>query len=311
MHLIMKQRRTSAPQSQLGARIRGAFCASALVLIAPTAGAQESEAPTPTGPDRAACVAAHTKAQELKRGGQLLEAQTELQVCSSAGCPGAIISDCGQWISDLEQMTPSMVFEVRVDGKQVTDFQIQVDGTPVSDLSKALKVNPGRHVVRVEVPQFEPKEETVVLPEGQRMRLVPFEFESPKPEAAAEIVESAPPPAAPVMERPTPVVVYPLLGVGVLGLGAFGVLSFLGKSEQSDLEDKCSPRCTDADLDSMKSYYLIGDISAGVGAAALIGAGIVYLARPSEPAVDTAASVRIGPTAGDLRSFGVSVQRTW
>jgi hypothetical protein len=282
------------------------------MLLAQTAGAQASEAPTATGPDRTACVAAHTKAQELKRGGQLIEAQAELQICSSAGCPGAIISDCGQWIADLEQTTPSMVFEVRVDGKQVTEFQIQVDGTVVGDPSKALKVNPGRHVVRVEVAQFEPKEETVVLPEGQRMRLVPFQFDSPKPEAMAETVESAPPPAPQVMERPTPVAVYPLLGVGVLGLGAFGVLSFLGKSEQSDLEEGCSPRCTNADLDSMKSYYLIGDISAGVGAAALIGAGIVYLARPSEPALDTAASVRIGPTsAGDLRSFGVSVQRTW
>jgi hypothetical protein len=296
----------------LEARSRGVLCASALVLIAQTAGAQESAAPAQTGPDRAACVAAHTKAQELKRGGQLLEAQTELQICSSAGCPGALISDCGQWISDLEQMTPSMVFEVRVDGKQVTDFQIQVDGTPVTDPSKALKVNPGRHVVRVEVPHFESKEETVALPEGQRMRLVSFQFDSPKPEAAAEMVESAPPPAPLVMERRTPVIVYPLLGVGVLGLGAFGVLSFLGKSEQSDLESECAPRCSDDDLEPMKSYYLIGDVSAGVGAAALLGAGIVYLARPSAPAVDTAASVRIGPTsAGDFRSFGVSVQRTW
>jgi hypothetical protein len=312
MHLTMNQGRKSVLGHSLRARPLAALCATAMALATGRAQAQATEAAAPAGPDRAACVTAHTNAQELKRSGKLLEAQSELQICSSAGCPGAIISDCGQWIADLEQTTPSMIFEVRIDGRQVTEFQVDVDGTPVTDLSKAYKVNPGRHVVRVRVDQFEPKEETVVLPEGQRMRLLQFEFSSPKPEVTPGPVEgaAAPPPA--VMERPTPVIVYPLLGLGVAGLGAFGVFTFLGKGEQDDLESKCAPSCTDSDLKSMKNYYLIGDISAGVGAAALIGAGIVYLARPSEPAVDTSASFRVSPaTMGDLRSFGVSVERTW
>jgi hypothetical protein len=284
---------------------------AALLLASHAAGAQAADSAPPAGPDRAACVAAHTNAQELKRSGKLLEAESELKVCSSAGCPGAIISDCGQWIADLEQTTPSMIFEVRVDRKQVTDFQLEVDGTLVSDISKAHRVNPGRHVVRVQVPNFEPREETVVLPEGQRMRLVEFAFESPKVEPAPGAVPLTPPPE-PVMTRPTPVIVYPLLGVGVAGLASFGVFSVLGKSEQTALEDECAPACTDADLETMKRFYLIGDISAGVGAAALIGAGIVYLARPEKPSFDAASSIRIGPArAGDWRSLAVAVERTW
>jgi hypothetical protein len=285
--------------------------ATALLLMSYAAAAQSSESATPAGPDRAACVTAHTNAQELKRGGKLLEAQSELKTCASAGCPGAIISDCGQWIADLEQTTPSMIFEVRVDGKQFTEFEIQVDGSSVTDHTKAHRVNPGRHVIRVQVPNFEPKEETVVLPEGQRMRLVAFSFDTPGVEPARSPV-TLPPPQAPVMQRPTPVLVYPLLGVGVAGLASFGVFTILGKSEEGELETGCAPSCTDSQLEPMKRNYLIGDISAGVGAAALVAAGIVYLARPSQPTVDVVSSIRVGPArAGDWHSLALSVQRTW
>lgn len=308
----MNQRRKRALARALRARSAGALSAAVLALASRAAVAQTTEEAAPAGPDRAACVAAHTNAQELKRSGKLLEAQSELQICSSAGCPGAIISDCGQWIADLDQTTPSMIFEVRVDGKQSTDFKLEVDGTPLSDFSKAHKVNPGRHVVRVEVPGFEPKEETVGMAEGQRMRLLEFKFETPKVDAAPGQNQDVMAPPPPIMERPTPVIVYPLVGLGVAGLGAFGVLSFLGKSEQDDLESRCAPSCAESELESMRRYYLIGDISAGVGAAALIGAGIVYLSRPEQPSVDKAESFRIAPAnMGSLRSIGVSVERTW
>lgn len=303
----MNPGRRTAPRSAL--RATGALSAAVLLSTSFAASAQTSE-PTPTEqPDRAACIASHTNAQELKRGGKLLEAEAELKICASAGCPGAIISDCGQWIADLEQTTPSLIFEVRVDGKQMTEFEVEVDGADVSDHTKAHRVNPGRHVVRVQVPNFEPKEETVALPEGQRMRLIAFTFDSPSVEPSPAALAPPPPP---VMERPTPVVVYPLLGVGVAGLVSFGVFSALGKSKENDLEVQCAPSCTDDDLEPMKRYYLIGDISAGVGAAALVAAGIVYLARPSKPTRDAISSIHVGPARpGEWQSLAVSVERTW
>lgn len=306
----MKPGTRTPPDLALRARAAGALCAAALLLAGHAASAQTAESTPPDGPDRATCVAAHTNAQELKRGGKLLEAEAELKVCASAGCPGAIISDCGQWIADLEQTTPSMIFEVRVDGRQMTEFDVEVDGAKVSDLTKAHRVNPGRHLERVQVPNFEPQEETVVLPEGQRMRLVAFSFESPR--AAPEPAPLAPPPRAPEKERPTPVVVYPLIGVGFAGLASFGVFSFLGKSKESELEDQCAPACSDADLEPMKRYYLIGDISAGVGAASLVAAGIVYLARPEKTTADAVSSIRIGPLhPGAWNSLAVSVERSF
>jgi len=276
--------------------------------------AADAEPASPQGPSRAECVASHQRAQEMKRTGRLVEAQAELATCSSAGCPGAIISDCGQWIADLDQTTPSMVFEVRLDGRQTSDFKLHVDDVLVGELSKAYKVNPGRHVVRVEVPSLEPQDETVVLPEGQRMRLVSFDFKSRQAESPAPQTNVAGPTAPPTFlaSRPTPVIVYPLLGVAAAGFGAFGVFALLGKSKQGELEDQCQPNCTDSELAPMKRNYLIGDISAGVGAAALLSAGIIYLARPTQLGGETATSVSVGPaSAGDLSSFSFSVRRSF
>jgi hypothetical protein len=265
-------------------------------------------------PTRAECLEGHKNAQELKQSGKFLEAQEHLQVCSAASCPGAIITDCGNWITELEQATPSLIFQVRLDGKEALDANVTVDGKPVTDRAHAFKVNPGRHTVRVELGKFEPREEELVLPEGQRMRLIQMDFTAKPqtPEAAPAAALAAPPKE---VVRPTPFVVYPLLGLGVAGLAGFGTFSLLGSSEQSKLEDRCEPRCTDDDLSKMKRFYLIGDVSAGVGAAALLGAAIVYLARPSrEVDAPQAAglSFELGPVRGaTASSIGLGATRTW
>ncbi|HYP87300.1 MAG TPA: hypothetical protein VEQ59_04090 [Polyangiaceae bacterium] len=304
--------------TKLLAGVAGALMTLGTAQAAEPAGtkpkAAEPAASDPTQPSRAQCLEAHRNAQELKQSSKLLEMQEQLLVCSSGSCPGAIISDCGNWITELEQTTPSMVFEIRVDGKEAFDAKVSVDGQPVVDRSKALKVNPGRHAVRVELPPFEPRDQDVVLPEGQRMRLISVEFTAKKSEPApAPAAALAPPPREIV--RPTPVVVYPLLVLGVAGLGSFGAFSFLGKSEQNDLEKTCSPSCKDSDLKAMKRWYAIGDVSAGVGAAALIGAAVVYLARPSRE-VDRSARTTfgVGPVglgASASGSLGLNAARTW
>jgi hypothetical protein len=288
---------------------RAALSMAAATCALAWSGAAAAQTALPT---RAECLEGHRNAQELKQSGRFLEAQEHLQVCSAGSCPGAIITDCGNWITELEQATPSLVFQIRVDGKEALDANVTVDGKAVTERAHAFKVNPGRHTVRVELAPFEPREEDVVLPEGQRMRMIQMDF-SAKP---AEPVVAPPPPATPPKEivRPTPVLVYPLLGLGVVGLAGFGTFSLLGNSEQSKLEDRCEPRCTDHDLSKMKRWYTIGDVSAGVGAAALLGAAIVYLARPSREVDATQArlSFELGPVRGaSASSVGFGATRTW
>lgn len=279
------------------------------LALAEESSESSDSAGAPEGPTRHQCLDAHRSAQELKQNGNFVEAQEHLRICSAGTCPGPIIADCGNWITQLEQTTPSVVVEVRVDGKMALDAKVFLDDQPIEDLTHAVKANPGRHVVRVELEGFPTREQEVVLQEGQRMRLVPVEFRTEQPEATALPSESASP--APQYERPVPVLVYPLLAVGVGGLASFGVFSYLGKSEQKELEDICKPWCQDSDMKTMKQNYLVADISLGVGGAALLGAGILYLARPRvelpHPAMGGA---KFGVEVGS-GSFGVSMKRTW
>lgn len=291
------------------------FCAADVAAAPPAKPAGEGAGGSASSPpSRTDCLAAHHAAQELRQKDMFLEAQQKLAVCSSASCPGAIISDCGNWITDLEQRTPSIVIEVKVDGRPADNVKISLDREPVSDWTHAIKVNPGRHVIRAEVPKFEPYEEAIVFPEGQRMRLVPIEFKSPVavgPATALAPMPSAEPAARDegTMSRPVPGAVYPLLGVGAAGLIGFGIFAVIGRSKQSDLENSCQPHCTDSDLAPMKTAYLIGDISGAVGVASLVGAAIVYFSRPARPG--SALSVQIGPVGGSPRSWGGSVATTW
>jgi PEGA domain len=272
-----------------------ALHAIAVALVCATSGAAPRQAPGgesdgPRAPERAECLRAHVATQQLRQAGKLVEASQQVRVCTSSTCPGPIVADCGTWLGELELATPSLVFEVEVDGHAAADAKVSVDGAPVGDWSHALDVNPGNHTVRVEVPSFPPHEEQVVMAEGHRMRLVSVQLASSK--------ASAPAPAE--SPRPVPVVVYPLFGVGLAGLASFAVFDGLGRAKQTDLEHSCQPHCSSHDLSSMKTEYLVGDISLGVGVAALVGAAVAYFARPSpKPAAVSLVSWGVGPAGSD------------
>jgi hypothetical protein len=287
----------------------GTVGALALTLTAATSTATPPQSEG-VPPDRAACVSAHQEAQALRNAGKLLEAGKKLQICTSRTCPGAIISDCGTWTGEVEQATPSMVFEVQVDGHDASDVKVTVDELPINDWSHAVLVNPGSHSVRVEVPSFAPYVEQILMAEGHRMRLVSVKFTSQKvtPSPGGSAGPEEPP-------RPVPFVTYPLLGAAALGLAGFAVFGELGRSKQNSLEHSCEPNCSSSDLGPMKTDYLIGDIALGVGAAALVGAAVVYFIRPQEkPASPSVVSVGLGPMGEDARHknlWGASAAMRW
>ncbi len=261
---------------------------------APTEGAPGAAAL----PDRAACLNAHREAQELRKAGSLVEAGKKLAICVRATCPGAVVSDCATWTTELEVITPSMSFEIEVDGHAPSDAKVWIDDVPVSDWTHAVTVNPGNHVVRVEVPSFDPHVETVPIAEGHRLRLVSIKLESKKPMgASASSAAASADTALPGSERrPVPAATIPLLVVGVAGLATFGVGAGLGKANQSSLEHSCEPNCTESQLGPMKTEYLIGDIGLGVGVAALVTTAIVYFTRPREQTRVPTVSFGVGPT---------------
>jgi hypothetical protein len=103
------------------------------------------------------------------------------------------------------------------------------------------------------------------------------------------------------MTRPTPVGVVVL---GVLGLAAAGAGTYLevsGLSKRSSLET-CKPTCPQTSVDDALSTTRAGDVMLGVGIAALAGAGLIYLVRPSEPGAAPNGEVGwlLGPTPGGV-----------
>lgn len=275
------------------------------------AGGDEQE-----GPDQAACLEAHAAAQALRRETRFIEAQEKLLICSSATCPGPVIEDCGGWIGELERRTPSLAFSVKIDGIETQDGVVMLDGKAVTDRAGITKVDPGRHEVRIEMPPYDAREQVVFARDGAGTQLVNFDFTSSKQDEAVAPAPSFSESSEPsdTRSRPTPVAVYPLLGVGGAGLISFGVFGLIGNQRKTELQEECEPDCTDEQLKPMKNAYLIGDISLAVGAVSLLTASVIYLTRPTESADLTHdTSFEIQPVVGvDRRgSFGVVAVQRW
>jgi hypothetical protein len=278
--------------------------ASAVPIAAPSSASKPNDAV----PTKQQCLESHHQAQQAQNEGKLVHARGLASTCTSLACPGLVITDCARWLNDLDQRIPSVVFEVRVDGQPNLTAVIMADGNRVGEWTRgeSLRLDPGEHQFRFELAPFQPIIQNILLAEGMRYRIVPAEFKTPTQPTLAATAPSATTTAAPVtqppppMERPTPVMVYPLLGVGVLGALGFTAFGLIGKSKQSDLAGSCKPNCSDSDLKPMKTAYLVGDLSLGIGAASLIAAGVLYLARPEKP---TGTAVGFVPLPGGAATF--------
>ncbi|WP_438011768.1 hypothetical protein WME89_25865 [Sorangium sp. So ce321] len=256
-----------------------------LALVATSLWSSAALADEPAAPEQGAesavaqCVAAHAEVQKLRKSHQLIEAGRALKGCARSECPAPVLRDCGAWLDELEQVTPSVVFNVTSAGEQVVGSRILVDGQPVelSSSGAPLRLDPGKHTYRVEHDGYRPVSRELILFEGQRFLQLSVALE---PLADAP----DPKPQAPAMEtyRPVPALTYVLAGVGVAGAASFAVWGTVGRSEQDDLEQTCRPRCRDSDLAGVRTKYLIADISLGVGAAAFVGAALTYLLRPTK-----------------------------
>ncbi|HKE14668.1 MAG TPA: hypothetical protein VKB80_07380 [Kofleriaceae bacterium] len=115
----------------------------------------------------------------------------------------------------------------------------------------------------------------------------------PVPEKEPDIsLTAAPPPEPPSRGSrwfTTPSLV--LMGVGVAGVGGYGVLTYWGRKDNDDLA-QCAPDCPQSSVDHIDNLYLAADISLGVGVAALLGGAYLVWRHHAHYAVE------VQPTAG-------------
>jgi hypothetical protein len=86
---------------------------------------------------------------------------------------------------------------------------------------------------------------------------------------------------------------YVLGGVGLASVAVGGVLTYWGNKDNSTLQSQCKPNCDPASVDHIRNMYIVGDIAFGVGAAALVATGWLFVtSRPTETP-HTAAGYRL------------------
>jgi hypothetical protein len=231
----------------------------------------------------ASCIKASEEGIDARERGALRAARAHFVKCAAETCPKALRVDCARWLDDVDASLPSIVVGAKDErGADLFDARVKVDGEVIEDVQagRPLVLDPGPHVVRFErgvAPDVEVQEVKVLLRTGERHRSVSAVMGRTVP------VPKDGPPAAYGDTRGPPLATWIFGGVGVLALGSFGTFAVLGAQEKSRLRDTCSPGCRDADVATLRTEYLIADISLGVGLVALGVATYFLLTNKSSP----------------------------
>ncbi|MBX3187243.1 MAG: PEGA domain-containing protein [Labilithrix sp.] len=250
-------------------RLRGALALGLSLALA--------AAPARAG-DVEACVKAAELGQAARRSDRLLEAKSQFIRCASDACPAVIRSDCARWLDDVDARIPAVSVRATSEGADVA-ARVSIDGVAIADAaSKSIPLDPGKHTFRAEADGYETAEQSLVVAQGEKARVVTIAM---KTKVAQPLAPEAPPP--PDEGKGTTPFVYPALGLGALALGTFTVFAISGRSDASDLRDGCgkTATCAEADVDAVRSKYLVADISLTIGLVALGTAAILWLtSRP-------------------------------
>jgi hypothetical protein len=239
------------------------------------------------------CIDQFEHAQRSRKDGALKKARTEFRACAQAACPAMVRKDCTDALASLSTTIPSIRVTLRdASGAKLESFDLSIDGEVVTATSEAIELDPGEHVLSFDAGGGRSVERRVTLAPGALNVPVVVELGS----AASKT------PREPEPTTGTPVVVYALSGVAVVGLAGFVGFGLSGKSTE-----KCKGSCSDSEIDAIHQKYLFADIGLGVAVLSAGLAGYFYLSRPSATAARERAWVRVspGPRAASL-SGGLS-----
>ncbi len=218
------------------------------------------------------CVAASEKAQQLRNAGKLIEARDQLTICGRSECPKIVQQDCTQWMAEILNALPTVIPAAKDRaGKDIVDVHVTIDGKPMTDTldGKALAVDPGVHTFKFETKGAPAIEQQVVVRQAEKNRILPVTFaigdeRTPKPPPPHD---GQPPGGEETTSSGPPIVGFALAGAGVVGGGIAAYLGLSADSDARNLRDTCAPKCTQSQVDDVKSHQqtaLIVGIASGV-----------------------------------------------
>jgi hypothetical protein len=253
----------------------GASLIAGVVTLGSTADAARAQ-------DKSACATAYVSAQVERRQGHLKASRQQLLVCSQPSC-SVLQGECAKWLSDVEAALPSVVFEATGPaGSDISDVQVTCDGAPLlSHLDgSAASMDPGVHRCRFESGGAV-REQQSLLHEGEQRRPWRVSFAQAADGTAGQAAHA-------------PAWAWTLGAVGVAAIGVGSYFELHGFAQKSDLS-QCRGTCQQSAVDAAHTSFVVGDVTIGVGLAAVAVAAIVVFALPHRSAPSTSAWLGVRP----------------
>jgi hypothetical protein len=300
--------------------------AAVLVLIVLTGGTAQARGKQPRGLPRlprlapSGCSEAYRVGQEQIDANHLIDASHSLAVCARPACGAFLARHCKLRRAQVELDIPTVV-PLATDGagQSLVDVTVTVDGLPLMTRldGRAASVDPGMHEFAFIKANGPSTKQQLVIVQGQRNRQISVAL-GEKPKDIPDVFETAAPlPGVPTpapspalfSEDPRPAAAPPsrgfgfgpylLTGLGVAGLGGYALLTHWGRQD-NDALDNCRPSCRPETMHHIRMLYLGADISAGVGAAALVGATTWFILRARSSNRERVAVHVVPTTTGGL-----------
>jgi len=264
----------------------GSFVLVAALAFASQAGAQPV--------DKEACANAYEKAQVDRKAHRLVAARTSLAYCAQKHCPAIARHDCTTWLAEVDAALPSVVFEIKQEGKLVRDVRVSIDGSVALEKVEdgaAVPLDPGAHSLKFERPGSRSVTQEVIIVQGAKSRLLSITLEpdahgAPRPAPAPSSSgtsnggEPADRAATPEPSSKPPILAWVFGAIAVGGVAGFAGFGLRGVSDENMLRRDCAPECSQRRIDFVDTMYLVADISLGV---AIVAAGVsayFFIARP-------------------------------
>lgn len=256
-----------------------------------------------------ACLALHESAQEERLGGELLKAREMLRECTNADCPSLVRADCATLLAEVERVVPTVLFELQNPELDPARVRATVVGPEARALafSVPLEFDAGSLTVRFEAPGYVPLEQTLIVREGEKNRLVPVRLSLPPPPplplfppSLAETRPRRPAPTPTQRASRSRLLGYVLGGVAVGAAATSTYFAVSALDRRANARRRCAPLCSQRESDAIAKDLLAADLTGGVAVLAL-GVSVTLLVL-DEPVADPSVA-----RAKGARGYGASI----
>jgi hypothetical protein len=271
--------------------------------------------------EKEVCLTAADQGQSLRDDGKYSVAREQFLTCSRSVCPKLVHDQCTDWLHQLDESMPTVVFGVKDEhGSDMSAVRILVDGKPFATSldGKPVPMDPGTHDIRFE--RDDPSQSVsvhVVLRAGEKDREVTAAFPAAdgQPDKSSDGSSShagESPQASSPFWNGRSITSLSLLGAGAVGVGLGVVFGLQSQSEARSADgirndvgsggcrpngNPANPRCTTlSDTRDAQNRDAVLNIVFYVGGGALAaGAVAAWLLWPKAEAEPKASAAWIAP----------------